>query len=192
MDLNKTIEEIGVLETNIQIEKYLYNKKLMQDISKYIPIPSYSSTSTIIDNVILNLKKLKKENILMLSNEIALIEQMSKYSDCFKNVIVVLSRNLTSSQIVNIEKNTPRNININFIRELDFPKLIKPKNSVILSFGYLSGNKCIISNNSYRMLEIYNDFLGEKIFVSCINEEINNRPKNWISINSDNYFTKII
>ena len=75
---------------------------------------------------------------------------------------------------------------------LAYPTLIKPKNSVIVSFGYKNGNKCLLNKKSYRTLEIYKEFLGEKVFVSCLNESISERPKNWISINGEKYFTKML
>lgn len=192
MDLNNSIEEIGILETNIQVEKYLNNETLINDISNYIPISKKSLTKSIINSTLIKLLNLKKKNILMLSNEIALIEKMIKYNKYFDNIIVVLSRNLSFLQIEEIKKNVPKNINVNFVKELEFPTLIKPKDSLILAFGYRSGNRCLISKNSYRMLEIYKEFLGEKIFVSCANDNITQRPKNWILINSEKYFTKII
>ena len=128
----------------------------------------------------------------MLSNEIALIEKMVEYKDFFENIIVVLSRNLKSTQINQIKKNIPKDINVSFIKELEFPTIIKPKDSAIIAFGYLSGKRCLVSKNSYRMMEIYKDFLGEKIFISCANEDINQRPRNWILLNQEKYFTKII
>ena len=192
MDLSNAIEEIGILETNIQLEKYLNSMELMNEISHYIPIPRNLSTKGTINSLIMKLLNLNKKNILMLSNEIALIEKIVEYLKYFDNIIVVLSRNLSIIQIEEIKNNVPKSININFIKELEFPVVIKPKDSIILSFGYLSGKKCLVSKNNYRMLEIYKGFLGEKIFVNCSDEEINERPKNWILVNSDKYFTKII
>lgn len=192
MDLTKAIEEIGILETNRQIEKYVSNIDLMNCISHYIPIPKNSSTKSIINNAINKLLNLNKKNILMLSNEIALIEKIVEYHKYFDNIVIVLSRNLSINQIEEIKKNVPKGIKIHFIKELEFPSIMKPKDSIILSFGYISGKRCLVSKNNYRMLEIYKDFLGDKIFVSCADEEINERPKNWILVNSEKYFTKII
>ena len=192
MDLSKSIEEIGILETNIQIEKYFDDNSLIKNISNYIPISTNPFTKNIINNTLNKLLKLNKKNILMLSNEIALIEKMVEYKDFFENIIVVLSRNLKSTQINQIKKNIPKDINVSFIKELEFPTIIKPKDSAIITFGYLSGKRCLVSKNSYRMMEIYKDFLGEKIFISCANEDINQRPRNWILLNQEKYFTKII
>ena len=192
MDLSAAVEEIGILETNIQLEKYMYNYNIMKDISTYMPIPYKNSTKDIIDSTIAKLLSLNKKNLLMLSNEIALVEGLSKFSECFENIIIVLSRNLTKSQVENIKSNIPLGINIEFVKELEFPKNIKPKNSVVLSFGYKSGNKCLVTKNTYRMVEIYKNFLGEKIFVCCMDADVNERPKNWVAINGENYFTKII
>lgn len=192
MDLSAAVEEIGILETNIQLEKYMYNYNMMKDISTYMPIPYKNSTKEIIDSTVAKLLGLNKKILLMLSNEIALVEGLSKFSEYFESIIIVLSRNLTKAQVENIKSNIPLGINIEFIKELEFPKNIKPKNSVVLSFGYKSGNKCLVTKNTYRMVEIYKNFLGEKIFVCCMDGDVNERPKNWVAINSENYFTKII
>ena len=128
---------------------------------------------------------------MFLSNEIAILEGMLKYKEYFDNIIVVLSSNLSKEQKEIIIKNSPNQDIIKYINELEYPTLIKPKNSVIVSFGYKNGSKCLLTKNSYRAMEIYKDFLGEKIFVSCFKENVYERPKNWISINGEKYFTKL-
>jgi len=192
MDLNSTIDEIGILETNLQLEKHLHDRSLMENVSAYIPVPSDYVTSSIIDLVSEKLVLLNKKNILMLSNEIALIDKLAEYQNIFENIIVVLSRNLGENQIENIKHNVSKKINVKFINELEFPTIVKPKNTIMLSFGYRSGAKCLLPKNNYRALQIYKGFLGEKIFVSCFEEDINYRPKNWIAFNSEGIFTKVI
>lgn len=192
MNLIDTIDEIGIFETNIQLNKYVENVELMYDISKYIPVSSGLSTLRSISDVVIKILNLQKRNIMFLSNEIAILEDMLKYKDCFDNIIVVLSGNLSREQKEIIIKNSPDKDIIKYINELEYPSLIKPKNSVIISFGYKNGNKCLLNKKSYRTLEIYKEFLGEKVFVSCLNESISERPKNWVSINGEKYFTKVI
>ena len=192
MDLIDTIDEIGIFETNIQLNKYVENVELMYDISKYIPVSSGLFTLRSISDVVIKILNLQKRNIMFLSNEIAILEDMLKYKDCFDNIIVVLSGNLSREQKEIIIKNSPDKNIIKYINELEYPSLIKPKNSVIISFGYKNNNKCLLNKKSYRTLEIYKEFLGEKVFVSCLNESISERPKNWVSINGEKYFTKVI
>ena len=192
MNLIDTIDEIGIFETNIQLNKYIDNVELMYDISKYVPISSNSFTLRSVNDVTIKILNLQKRNIMFLSNEIAVLEGMLKYKDYFDNIIVVLSGNLSKKQKEIIIKNSPDHNFIKYINELEFPSLIKPKNSVIVSFGYKNGNKCLLNKKSYRTLEIYKEFLGEKVFVSCLNESISERPKNWISINGEKYFTKML
>lgn len=192
MDYSGAIEEIGILETNLQIEKYLENEELIQEISMNMPIPSSINTKKIIRNGLKEVVKLKKKNLFVLSNEIAFFEEIFNKKIQFDNIIVVLSRNLTSEQKNNIIKNAHKNINMTFINELEYPTFLKPNNSVLLSFGYVVGNNCIISENVYRMIEIYKDFLGEKIFIGCVDSEFIEKPKGWLMINGDNYFTKIV
>ena len=191
MNLIDTINEIGIFETNLQLEKYVNNKSLMHDISKYIPISLNALSKQQVDDAIVKILNLQKRNIMLLSNEISILENLLNYKKCFDNIIVVLSGNLNKEQKENIIKNSPNKNFIKYISELEYPTLIKPKNSVIITFGYRNGNKCLLTKNSYRTMEIYNDFLGEKIFISCSQENINERPKNWVSINSEKYFTKV-
>ncbi len=192
MNLIDTIDEIGIFETNIQLNKYIDNVELMYDISKYIPVSSDSSTLRSVNEVVIKILNLRKKNIMFLSNEIAILEGMLKYKEYFDNIIVVLSSNLSKEQKEIIIKNSPNQDIVKYINELEYPTLIKPKNSVIVSFGYKNGNKCLLNKKSYRTLEIYKEFLGEKVFVSCLNESISERPKNWISINGEKYFTKML
>lgn len=191
MNLIDTIDEIGMFEINTQLNKYIDNVDLMYDISKYVPVSSTSFTLCSVNEVTIRILNLQKRNIMFLSNEIAILECLLKYKEYFDNIIVVLSSNLSKEQKENIIKNSPDKSIIKYINELEYPTLIKPKNSVIISFGYKSGNKCLLTKNSYRAMEIYKDFLGEKVFISYFKENVYERPKNWISINGDKYFTKL-
>lgn len=191
MNLIDTIDEIGIFETTTQLNKYIENVDLMYDISRFVPVSSDASSLRSVNEVVIKILNLQKRNIMFLSNEIAILEEILKYKEYFDNIIVVLSSNLSREQKEIIVKNSPDQNIIKYINELEYPTLIKPKNSVIISFGYKNGNKCLLNKKSYRTLEIYKEFLGEKIFVSCLNESISERPKNWISINGEKYFTKI-
>lgn len=191
MNLIDIIDEIGIFETTTQLNKYIENVDLMYDISRFVPVSSDASSLRSVNEVVIKILNLQKRNIMFLSNEIAILEEILKYKDYFDNIIVVLSNNLSREQKEIIVKNSPDQNIIKYINELEYPTLIKPKNSVIISFGYKNGNKCLLNKKSYRTLEIYKEFLGEKIFVSCLDESISERPKNWISINGEKYFTKI-
>ncbi len=191
MNLIDTIDEIGIFETTTQLNKYIENGDLMYDISRFVPVSSDATSLRSVNEVVIKILNLQKRNIMFLSNEIAILEEILKYKEYFDNIIVVLSSNLSQEQKEIIVKNSPDQNIIKYINELEYPTLIKPKNSVIISFGYKNGNKCLLNKKSYRTLEIYKEFLGEKIFVSCLDESISERPKNWISINGEKYFTKI-
>ena len=191
MNLIDTIDEIGIFETTTQLNKYIDNGELMYDISKFVPVSSDASSLRSVNEVIIKILNLQKRNLMFLSNEIAILEEILKYKGYFDNIIVVLSNNLSREQKEIIIKNSPNRNIIKYINELEYPTLIKPKNSVIISFGYKNGNKCLLNKKSYRTLEIYKEFLGEKIFISCLDDNISEWPKNWISINGEKYFTKI-
>ena len=192
MNIKDTLDEIGILETNLQIEKYIDDKSLLNNVYSEMPVPIKCETKDIIDNAMNKILELNKKNVFMLSNEIALIEKMLLYKDKIQNIIVCLSRNLSEEQINNIKSNIPKNSNVTFINELEYPSIIKPKDSIILVLGYVNGNNCIITNNTYRMVELYKNFLGKKVFVRCISDNVKIKQKNFISINAQNYFDIII
>lgn len=192
MNIKDTLDEIGILETNIQIEKYMDDKSLLDSVSSEMPIPTRIETKEIINNAIEKILELNKKNIFMLSNEIALIEKFLLHKDKIQNIIVCLSRNLSDEQLSNIKSNVPKNSNVTFVHELEYPNIIKPRDSILLVLGYLNGNNSIVTNNTYRMIELYKSFLGKKVFVSCISDNVKLRQKNFISINSKNYFDIII
>lgn len=192
MNIKDTLDEIGILETNIQIEKYMDDKSLLDSVSSEMPIPTKIETKKIINNAIEKILELNKKNIFMLSNEIALIEKFLLHKDKIQNIIVCLSRNLSDEQLSNIKSNVPKNSNVTFIHELEYLNIIKPRDSILLVLGYLNGNNSIVTNNTYRMIELYKSFLGKKVFVSCISDNVKLRQKNFISINSKNYFDIII
>ena len=192
MNIKDTLDEIGILETNLQIEKYIDDKSLLNNVYSEMPVPIKCETKDIIDNAMNKILELNKKNVFMLSNEIALIEKMLLYKDKIQNIIVCLSRNLSEEQINNIKSNIPKNSNVTFINELEYPSIIKPKDSIILVLGYVNGNNCIVTNNTYRMVELYKSFLGKKVFVRCISDNVKIKQKNFISINAQNYFDIII
>lgn len=192
MNLNEVIDEIGILETNIHLKKYEKNNELMENISQNIPISFYSLSESEIFEISRKIINLQKQNIMFLSNEISVLEKLLNYKKYFYNLIVVLSGNLSKNQKDNIINNSPNSKIIKYINELEYPLIIKPRNSILIAFGYKNSGKCIITQNSYRTLEIYKDFLGDKVFINCSKEEIKTRPKNWISINYEKYFTREI
>ena len=73
MNLIDTINEIGIFETNLQLEKYVNNKSLMHDISKYIPISLNALSKQQVDDAIVKILNLQKRNIMLLSNEISIL-----------------------------------------------------------------------------------------------------------------------
>ena len=98
MNIKDTLDEIGILETNMQIEKYMDDKSLLNSILSEMPIPTRNETKEIINNTLNKILGLNKKNIFLLSNEIALIEQFVLHKDKIENIIVCLSRNLSYEQ----------------------------------------------------------------------------------------------
>ena len=87
--LTNTIEEIGILEINLKIEKYLDNRELIESISSYMPLVKTLSTKDKIDYIVQKILALKKKNLLLLSIEIALIDKLVEYKDYIFKIIFI-------------------------------------------------------------------------------------------------------
>lgn len=191
MEIINLTNELGLLKINQCLCNY--DKELKNHLLEYIPISSNQDYVNLIDKAIFKLLSYNKQNIFILSNELLFLERLSYYNINFQNIIVCLSHSLTNDQKENIKHNIPGNLNVSFINELEFPTILKPSNSLIITFGYKYSSNYILSENNYSLIETYKSFLGRKILINCSNYPITNRPNNWISINKNNdLFTEVI
>lgn len=191
MKITNLINELGLLKINQCLCKY--DKKLKNNLLEYFPISNEQDYVNLVDKSIFKLLNYNKKNIFILSNELLFLERLSYYNISFQNIIVCLSHSLNDEQKDNIKHNIPNNLNISFINELEFPTLLKPNNSLIVTFGYRYGTNYILSENNYSLIETYKSFLGKKILITCSNDSIAYKPMNWVSINRNNdLFTEVI
>ena len=191
MEIINLTNELGVLKINECLSKY--DDEFKKNLLEYIPISHSQNYTDLIDKAIFKLLSYNKQNIFILSNELLFLERLSYYNIHFQNIIICLSHALTNEQKDNIKRNVPNNLNISFVNELEFPTILKPNNSLIITFGYKYGYSYLLSNNNYSLIETYKSFLGKKILINCSCFPISNKPDNWISINkNNNLFTEVI
>ena len=107
MNIRDTLNEIGIFETNLQIEKYIDDEALLKSVSSEMPVPIKCETKTIVNNAVNKIIDMNKKNIFLLSNEITLIEKLLLHKEKIENILVCLSRNLSEEQVSNIKSNIP-------------------------------------------------------------------------------------
>ena len=188
-NLNSIISEIGVIETALNIGKYIDDSQIVIESSRFMPFPDadfYKRTTDIAEQI----KSLKKEKILLLTPDIALIE-LIKNSEYISEILVCVSSELNDEAKERISNNLPAGIKVTLIDENTFPKDFTPSNAAIVAVGYADREKAIILRENYKMLNVYNKFYGMKLLISPQNSVSNERPMGWIAINTAEFFTHI-
>lgn len=188
-NLNPIISEIGVIETALNIGKYIDDPNIVIESGRFMPFPDadfYKRTVDISEQI----KALKKEKILILTPDIALIE-LIKNSEYISEILVCISSELSYEAKERISNNLPIGIKVTLIDENTFPKDFTPSNAAIVAVGYADREKAIILRENYKMLNVYNKFYGMKVLISPQNGMSNERPMGWIAINTSEFFTHI-
>ena len=186
-NLQPIISEIGVIETAIDHVKYANDFQIVGDCSKYLPFPDLEFQDRMI-RIAEHIKNLSKEKILLLTPEIALLDHLAK-GDSISEVLVCIPADFDEETVERIENNFPDGIHVKIIEENGFPKDFKPSNAAIVAVGYADDDRAIILRDNYKMMNVYKDFYGMKILVSCQSDESSARPLGWIAINTAEFFT---
>ncbi len=188
-NLNSIISEIGVVETALNISKYINDSQIVYESSRFIPFPDAEFHERIY-RIAKHIKSLKKEKILLLTPDIALIELL-KDSEFISEILVCISSELNEETKERISNNLPTGIKVTLIDENTFPKNFNTLNAAIVAVGYSGKDKAIILRENYKMMSAYNGFYGMKVLVSCQDDVCNERPIGWIAINTSEFFTHI-
>ena len=187
-NLNSIISEIGVIETALNIGKYIDDPQIVSESIRFMPFPDANFDERIYRSAEC-IKGLKKEKILLLTPEIALIELL-KDSDSISEILICISSETNDETKERISNNIPiGRTKVTLIDENTFPKDFSPINAAIVAIGYADRDKAIILRENYKMLNVYNKFYGMKLLISLQNDVSNERPMGWIAINTSEFFT---
>ena len=190
IDIKSNINETGVVETLCVLHNYANSFELINDASMHLPIPAddiYDKLNSIVDS----LASLKKEKILLLTPEIAVIERLNTV-ESVEEVIICLPSDYDEDTYERIFNNKPVNVKITFIKENEVPLDFNGKNAAIVVFGFCDDERALVLNYNYRMMERYKAFYGYKILVSCGKHVSNARPVGWTPVNTHEFFNSII
>ncbi len=189
-NIENNIAETGVIETLCVLHKHKKDAEVITNASLFLPIPD-DSIHDKLNNIVESLIKLKKERLLFLTPEIAIIERLGNIKDVTE-VIVCLPSDYDEETYERIFKNKPVGMKITFIKENEVPLDFTGNNAAIVAFGFCDNERAIVLNYNYRMMERYKSFYGYKILVSCGDNMSNARPVGWTPINIDAFFNKVI
>lgn len=187
VDLIDNICELGVLET-VGVLQEIGSDSIPDNFLNELPIlPSTRLIDKRIETIRDAIIASGKQEILLLSPEIALLEQFSHRSDI--HFQIVLPNDIDNDMLKRVCNNVPPGVNVDFINELFFPKDFFPSNGLILAFGFQNDNRCLLLSHILRIMEHYKGFMGKRVFVT-INEdgEKCSRPSSWIECYKGEYF----
>ena len=188
--IRNNILETGIIETLCNISHYQEDQEVYAKCSAYIPVPeldSYVSKDTISEFV----SNINKKKLLFLTPELPLFEKLSTI-DNPPEIIISLPNGIDRETSERIESNMPDGINVRFISDSDIPTDFKNGNGAILAFGFADGDRALILNYNYRMMERYRDFYGRRILISCAKNVSSSRPIGWAPINTYAFFNEVI
>lgn len=190
IDIKSNINETGVVETLCVLHNYANSFELTNDASMHLPIPADDIRDKL-NSIVDSLARLKKEKLLLLTPEIAVIERLGTI-ESVEEVIICLPSDYDEDTYERIFNNKPVNVKITFIKENEVPLDFNGKNAAIVAFGFCDDERALVLNYNYRMMERYKAFYGYKILVSCGNHMSNARPVGWTPVNTHEFFNSII
>ena len=191
MQLGSALSEIGVLETARVLENYIDDEEIINTAVRFMPIPYKGFADNKISEAASYLMNTGKSKLLFLTPELALFERLHDIGwDGY--IIVVLAADIEEETRTRIKSNKLNCMRIEFINEGTFPRKFAPSNGAIVTVGFESYGRSLITRTNYRMLSLYHSFLGQKVLISCFPEGLQVRPINWMLANTVDFFSHVV
>lgn len=189
IDLIQSMTDLGVLET-VRVLQELGDASIPSALLRELPVMPRSALipqrlDTIHDAIIAS----GKQEILLLSPEIALLERFSQDPEIRFQIVIPSSIDYDTEK--RIRNNIPKGAQVTFLKELDYPRDFFPSNGLLIAFGFQNDSRCLLLSGTLRMMEHYRCFMGKKVFVP-INEDSErcSRPSSWIECYKGAYFNE--
>ena len=189
MDIQKTAREIGLFETAVNLEKVSNSADVIQKVGAYMPLPGEGIQDRV-GQAAEWLLSFGKDKYMFLTPEIALIEEMGRWTDSKTEVIIAVPCDLAPEAKDRLKNNLPRGVVVTVLEEPYFPQSFFPGNGMIVISGYLGGNRAMVLPDTYRMVEHYSGFLGKKVFVPYKELDVATRYDGWMEISQQRVSTK--
>lgn len=188
MDMQKTAREIGLFETGINLSKVCNSTDVIQKVGASMPLPDEDIANRV-PQIAAWLHSFGKSKYMFLTPEIALIEEMSKYSNQ-DEVIIAIPCDLEGEAMDRLRNNLPRGIEVTILEEPYFPHSFFPGNGLLVVCGYAADERAMVLPDTYRMVEHYSGFLGKKVFIPYKELETAARYDGWLEISQQRLSTK--
>lgn len=188
MDIQKTAREIGLFETAVNLAKVSRSADVIQKAGASMPLPN-EDIGIRVKQAAKWLYDFGKSKYMFLTPEIALIEEMSKLSSSHTEIIIAIPCDLEQEVKERIKNNLPHSVAVTVLEEPYFPQSFFPGNGMLVICGYLGGNRAMVLQDTYRMVEHYSGFLGKKVFVPYKELNAATRYDGWMEVNQQRLST---
>lgn len=182
MDIIKTTREIGLFETARNLAGAADSLQVCRRIEESMPMPG-ADFAPRIEDAVDYLLRFGKRKVLLLSPEIALLEAIAARSDTGLQVILAIPCDMDPESRERLRNNIPAGISVQFLDEPYFPESFTPANGMIVSFGYLAGDRLMVLPECYRMTDHYGSFWGRKVFIPYVHRSDSTRFPGWMELN---------
>ena len=189
IDLIQNMTDLGVLET-VRVLQELGDASIPSALLRELPVmPRSTLIPQRLDTIHDAIMASGKQEILLLSPEIALLERFSQDREIRFQLVIPSGIDYDTEK--RIRNNIPKGAQVTFLKELDFPRDFFPSNGLLVAFGFQNDNRCLLLSGTLRMMEHYRGFMGKKVFVP-INEDCERccRPSSWIECYKGAYFNE--
>ncbi len=182
MDIRKTVREIGLFETAVNLAQVSDSADVLHKVGDSIPLPN-SDIEERIDNIAKWLLKFRKNKYMFFTPEIAIAEQMAKEADNDIEIIISIPCDMEIETKERLKNNLPRGTTVTVLEEPYFPTGFFPGNGMMVVCGYSASDRAMILSDTYRMVEHYSGFLGKKVFVPYVELSSALRYEGWMEVN---------
>lgn len=189
MDMQKTVREIGMFETAVNLAKVRNSNDVIQKVGVSMPLPDEGIESRI-GQIAEWLLSFGKSKYMFFSPEIAIIQEMGKRSDNKIEVIIAVPCDLDVEAKERLSNNIPHGVIVTILAEPYFPQSFYPGNGMMVISGYLGGDRAMVLPDTFRMVEHYNGFLGKKAFVPYKEMDAAIRYDGWMEISQQRLSAK--
>lgn len=184
MDLQRTGKEIGLFLTAINLIDVMDSPDVQEKVGASMPLPD-TYTGEKVSEVVKWLTGFGKRKYMFLTPEIALIEELLRQTDNKAEVTIAIPCDLDHEIKERLQNNLPHKAKVKLLEEPHFPAMFFPSNGMIVTCGYLGGDRAMVMADTYRMVEHYNSFFGKKVFIPYVEHSSAARYDGWMEVGQD-------
>lgn len=184
MDMHKTVKEIGLFLTAINLVAVMNSPDVQDKVGASMPLPDFDTDRKVID-IVKWLIGFGKHKYMFLTPEIALIEELLRQTDNKAEVTIAIPCDLDQEIKERLQNNLPHGAAVELLEEPHFPANLYPSNGMIVTCGYLGGGRQMVMADTYRMVEHYSSFLGKKVFIPYVEPSSATRYDGWMEVGQE-------